>query len=210
MRVIVLGAGVVGISTAYALARRGADVLVIDRQPAPAQETSFANGGQISACHVTPWATPHTPRQLAKWFGHADAPLYLPFWKLDFDLWRWGVLFLSNTSAIRSCRNLERALRVSMHSREVLKAWRTEANVHYDERTCGILNFYRDGCEFDAACRANAAMNAHGLDREIKSVDDCIALEPALEQARASLVGGIYSPSDESGDAMMFTQALAQ
>jgi len=210
MRAIVLGAGVVGVSTAYALARRGADVLVIDRQPAPALETSFANGGQISACHVTPWATPHTPHQLAKWFGRPDAPLYLPFWKPDLDLWRWGLLFLSNTSATRSCRNLERSLRVALHSRAVLKRWRAETGLHYDERTCGILNFYRDGAEFDAACRANAAMNAHGLDREVKTADACVELEPALEHARKSIIGGIYSPSDESGDAMMYTQALAQ
>jgi len=209
MRAIVLGAGVVGVSTAYALARRGADVLVIDRQPAPALETSYANGGQISACHVTPWATPNTPHQLAKWFGHPDAPLYLPFWKPDLDLWRWGILFLTNTTATRSCRNLERALRVALHSRGVLKRWRDETGLHYDELTRGILNFYRDGREFDAACRANAAMNAHGLDRTVKTPDECVDLEPALEHARKSIIGGIYSPSDESGDAMMYTQALA-
>ncbi|WP_337995680.1 D-amino acid dehydrogenase [Oleispirillum naphthae] len=210
MRAIVLGAGVVGVGTAYALARRGADVLVIDRQPAPALETSFANGGQISACHVTPWATPNTPHQLAKWFGRPDAPLYLPFWKPDLDLWRWGILFLANTSMTRSCRNMERALRVALHSRNTIKAWRAETGLHYDERTCGILNFYRDPREFEAACRANAAMNAHGLDRTVKTPDECIALEPALEHARKRIIGGIYSPSDESGDAMMFAQGLAK
>ncbi len=208
MRVIVLGAGVVGVCTAYALARRGAEVLVIDRKPAPAMETSFANGGQISACHVTPWATPHTPNQLLKWFGRVDAPLYLPFWKPDLALWRWGLLFLSNTSARRSNRNLERALRVAMHSRVILRQWRTETGLHYDELSRGILNFYRDGRDFDAATRANASMNAHGLDREIKTVDECLALEPALETMRRDLVGGIFSPSDESGDAFLFTQSL--
>ncbi len=210
MRVIVLGAGVVGVSAAYALARRGAEVLVVDRREAPAMETSFANGGQISACHVTPWATPNTPHQLAKWFGHADAPLYLPFWKPDVDLWRWGLLFLSNTSATKSCRNLERALRVALHSRGVIKRWREELGLAYDHLERGILNFYRDPREFDAAIRANAAMNAHGLDRAAKTPDECVALEPALATVHPRLVGGIYSPSDESGDAFLFTQALAK
>lgn len=210
MRVIVLGAGVVGVSAAYALARRGAEVLVLDRRDAPAMETSFANGGQISACHVTPWATPNTPHQLAKWLGRPDAPLYLPFWKPDFDLWRWGLLFLANTSAARSCRNLERSLRVALHSRAVIKRWREELGLNYDALSRGILNFYRDPREFDAAIRANAAMNAHGLDRTAKTPDECVALEPALATVHPLLVGGIFSPSDESGDAFLFTQGLAK
>ncbi len=210
MRAIVLGAGVVGVSTAYALARRGVEVLVLDRQPAPALETSYANGGQISACHVTPWATPNTPRQLAKWIGRPEAPLYLPIWKPDLALWRWGLLFLSNTPAARSRRNLERALRVAMHSREVLRQWRIDAGLAYDQRTEGILNFYRDPREFEAACKSNAAMNALGLDRQIKTADACVAIEPALAHAAKDLVGGIYSPSDESGDARIYTEQLAK
>lgn len=210
MRAIVLGAGVVGVSTAYALARRGVEVLVLDRQPAPALETSYANGGQISACHVTPWATPNTPHQLAKWFGRPEAPLYLPIWKPDLALWRWGLLFLTNTPAAKSRRNLERALRVAMYSREVLRQWRIDANLAYDQRTEGILNFYRDPREFEAACKSNAAMNALGLDRAIKTTDECVAIEPALAHAAKDLVGGIYSPSDESGDAHIYTEQLAK
>ncbi len=210
MRAIVLGAGVVGVSTAYALAKRGVEVTVIDRQPGPALETSYANGGQISACHVTPWATPNTPRQLAKWLGRPEAPLYMPLLRCDPALWRWGLLFLMNTPLAKSRRNLERALRVAMHSRNLVKVWRSELGLEYDHKSKGILNFYRDPREFEAACKSNAAMNAKGLDREVKTPDECLALEPALETVRPELVGGIYSPSDESGDAWKFTQGLAK
>lgn len=210
MRAIVLGAGVVGVSTAYALAKRGVEVTVFDRQPGPALETSFANGGQISACHVTPWATPNTPRQLAKWLGRPEAPLYMPLLRFDPALWRWGLLFLMNTPLKRSRRNLERSLRVAMHSRNLVKVWRAELGLDYDSKSKGILNFYRDPREFEAACKSNLAMNAKGLDREVKTPDECLALEPALETVRPHLVGGIYSPSDESGDAWKFTQGVAK
>lgn len=210
MRAIVLGAGVVGVSTAYALAKRGVEVTVFDRQPGPALETSYANGGQISACHVTPWATPNTPRQLAKWLGRPEAPLYMPLLRCDPALWRWGLLFLMNTPLAKSRRNLERALRVAMHSRNLVKLWRRELGLEYDSLSKGILNFYRDPREFEAACKSNLAMNAIGLDREIKTPDECLALEPALATVRPQLVGGIYSPSDESGDALKFTQGLAK
>ncbi len=209
MRAIVLGAGVVGVSTAYALAKRGVEVTVFDRQPGPALETSFANGGQISACHVTPWATPNTPRQLAKWLGRPEAPLYMPLLRCDPALWRWGLLFLMNTPLAKSRRNLERSLRVAMHSRTLVKAWRAELGLEYDSKSLGILNFYRDPREFEAACNSNLAMNAKGLDREVKTPDECLALEPALETVRPQLVGGIYSPSDESGDAWKFSEGLA-
>jgi len=208
MRVIVLGAGVIGTSTAYALTQRGAEVLVIDRQDKSGMETSFANGGQISACHVTPWANPHTPQQVMKWFGRSDAPLYLPFWKLDTDLWRWCLLFLSNIPAQKSRRNMLRSLRIAMHSRFILQQWRRDIDLAYDQKECGILSFYRDQAEFKSACIANAAMNQFGLDRTIKSVDECISIEPALHHIKDQMVGGIYSPSDESGDAHAFTHAI--
>ncbi len=208
MRVIVLGAGVIGVSTAYALSQRGIDVVVIDRQAEPALETSFANGGQISACHVTPWANPHTPKQFLKWFGRPEAPLYMPLWKFDPYLIRWGLLFLSNIPAAKTKRNLERSLRVAMHSRDILRQWRDTLNLEYEQKTCGILSIYRDQAEFDLACGANAMMNSYGLDRAKKSVAECVEIEPALKHVEPDLIGGIYSPSDESGDAHTFTNAL--
>jgi len=214
MRVIVLGAGVVGVSTAYALSQRGAEVVVIDRQGAPAQETSFANGGQISACHVTPWANPHTPHQLMKWLGRAEAPLFMPLsrlsYKFDPDLFRWGLLFLSNIPGPKSRLNMERSLRVALHSREILRQWRKDLKLDYDQKSKGILSFYRDPAEFESACAANTAMNAYGLDRTIKTVEECVTIEPALHHVQDQMVGGIYSPSDESGDAHIFAERLAE
>jgi D-amino-acid dehydrogenase len=208
VQVVVLGAGVVGVTAAWYLRQAGHQVTVIDRQPGPGLETSFANGGQISASHAEPWANPAIPAKALKWFGRADAPLVL---KPRFDpaLWAWLGRFLLNCTATRARINTERALRVALYSRIALKELRAETGIRYDQQTRGILHIYRDRAELDHAVLEAEYMTRLGCARRVLTPAECVAVEPALAAARDDLVGGIYSPDDESGDAHKFTVALA-
>ncbi|MBF0354287.1 MAG: D-amino acid dehydrogenase [Alphaproteobacteria bacterium] len=209
MRVIVLGAGIVGTATAYWLAKDGHEVTVIDRQSAPGLETSFANGGQISASHAEPWANPATPRNALKWLGREDQPLLWRLNRYDPDLWLWGLRFLVNCSASRTALNTERTLRVALYSRALLKAFNTDHALDYDRCQTGILHIYHDAQEFEQACLASETMKRFGLNRIVVDASACQSLEPALKNARHRLAGGIHTPEDESGDACKFTQGLA-
>ena len=209
MRVAVLGAGVVGVATAYYLARGGAAVTVVDRQQGPALETSFANGGQISANHVTPWAAPGTPRKALKWLGRVDAPLLFHL-RADRALVAWLFRFLANCRGDRLRVNIERALRVALYSRAQLSLLRAETGITYDEVTRGILHIFRNRADYEEALPLLPLMNQLGCERRIVDPDGCVAIEPALARARPGLVGGIFSPRDESGDAYAFTIKLAE
>ncbi len=207
--VVVIGAGVIGVTSAYYLARAGARVTVIDRQPGPALETSFANGGQISANHATPWATPSTPWKALKWLGRTDAPLLIhPRW--DPALAAWLVRFLGNCTSSRVRRNIERALRVALYSRTQLGQLRAETGLRYDALTRGILHIFCDRDEYEAALAQVPLMNRLGCERHVLGADECAALEPALAPLVPELVGGIFSPGDESGDAHKFTCELSR
>lgn len=209
MKVLVLGAGVVGVATAWYLARAGHQVAVIDRQPGAGLETSFANGGQISPCHAEPWANPSTPKTALKWMGREDAPLAFRWQRWDPWLWAWGARFLLNCTASRTAANTDRTLRVAIYSRACLQALRAETGIEYDQKSAGILHVYRDPKNFEHASGAADMMSRLGLERVVKTVDEALALEPALNDVRSELAGGIFTPGDESGDAHRFTQALA-
>ncbi len=208
MHVLVLGAGVIGVATAYELAADGHAVTVIDRQPGPGLETSFANGGQISASHATPWAKPSAPWQALRWLGRSDAPL-LYHLRWDPALWGWTARFLRNCTRPRMLRNIERSLRVALYSRDRLRALRQATAIAYRERSCGILHIFRDRREFDRAARQVDPMNRFGCALQAVDPAECVRLEPALAAHRERLVGGIYSPDDETGDAHLFTGRLA-
>lgn len=209
MRVLVLGAGVVGVATAYFLARKGHEVVVADRQPGVGLETSFANGGQISASHAEPWANPDTLRKVWKWLGRADAPLLFRF-RFDPALWSWGLRFLANCTAARAKVNIERTLRIALYSRRCLGELRDETGIQYDQKTQGILHFYRDAREFEHAVHQAAVMTGMGCERRPLDPAGCVGLEPAFASVQGQLAGGIYSPDDESGDAHLFTTHLAE
>lgn len=209
MKVVVLGAGVVGVTTAWWLTREGMSVTIIDRQPGPGLETSFANGGQISANHATPWAGPGTPWKALKWLGRIDAPLLFHL-RMDRHLAGWLARFLANCTPARSRRNTERALRVALYSRRQMAAIRQETGIAYDQLTRGILHIFRNETDYAEALPGCELMNRLGCERRIVDADACVALEPALASARPRLVGGIFSPDDESGDAYAFTQRLAR
>lgn len=209
MRVTVLGAGVVGVASAWYLAADGHEVTVIDRQASPAQETSFANGGQISVSHAEPWANPRAPLKALQWLGREDAPL---LWRLRADpaQWAWGLRFLRECTAARARANVRAIVALGLASRAALQALRRELALEYDHLERGILHFYTDPREFDHALPQAALMREYGCERVPKTDAECIAIEPALADSRTPVVGGTYTAGDESGDARRFTEALAR
>ena len=209
MKVIVLGAGLIGVSTAYYLARAGHRVTVIDRRPGPGLETSFANGGQISASHATPWSNPSTPWKLLSWLGRRNAPLYF---RVAWDPAMWG-FFLRFLAACRggaSRANAEKVLRMALYSRSELQALRAETGIQFDAEDKGILHVYRSPRELEGAARVAERFRALGLVTEDLNAAACVRVEPALSSVQDRLAGGIYSPDDLSGDAHKFTVALAE
>ncbi len=208
MRILVLGAGVVGTTSAWYLSRAGHQVTVIDRQPVPGNETSFANGGQISVSHAEPWANPHVLSRLLKWLGHEDAPLRWR-WRADPAQLAWGLRFLAECLPGRTRRNIAAIVALALYSRRCLQTLRAELNLQYDHLERGILHVYTDPRELTLAVDAARLMRRFGLDRDTVDVEQCLAIEPALADARSLLVGGDYTRSDESGDAHKFTRGLA-
>ena len=206
--VVVLGAGVIGVTTAYWLARDGKSVCVVDRQPEAALETSFANGGQVSVSHAEPWANPSAPSKIFKWLFDDEAPLlFRP--KLDLHQWLWAARFLVECLPQRADRNTAEIVKLAVESRTRLQEIRAREGLHYDERTKGILHFYRDRREFESARRAAEWMKKHGCDRRVVDADEVLRIEPAFEDSRREIVGATYTAADESGDAKKFSQALA-
>jgi len=208
MKVLVFGAGVIGVTSAWYLAQSGHEVTVIDRQPAAGLETSFANGGQISVSHAEPWANPGAPLKILKWLGREDAPLLFRL-RADLRQWSWGLRFLVECLPGRTRENTLTILRLALYSRTMLQALRRETGVLYDHLENGILHIHTDEAELEAAHARVALMQAHGCAMQVKSFTECLAIEPALRHTRARIVGGTYAPEDESGDAHQFTQNLA-
>jgi D-amino-acid dehydrogenase len=208
LKILILGAGVVGVSSAWYLSKAGHQVTVIDRQPAAGLETSFANGGQISVSHAEPWANPHAPWRALTWMGREDAPLLFRL-RWDPALFDWSWRFLRQCTSARARENIRDIVALALYSRQQLQALRAETAITYDHLERGILHVYTDRKEFSAAVAASKVLRDFGCDRRTVSADECVAIEPALSAARPLLVGGDYTPEDESGDAKGFTQALA-
>jgi D-amino-acid dehydrogenase len=209
MKVIVLGAGVIGTTSAWYLARGGHDVTVVDRQSHAGLETSFANGGQISVSHSEPWANPTAPFQILRWLGREDAPLlFRP--RLEGAQWLWGARFLLECLPARARSNTAQALALAIYSREQLHELRQETGIAYDAQTRGILHLYEDRRELAHARGQVDFLRARGLEVSLKALDECVALEPALKHAAHRFAGAAYARNDESGDASMFTRNLAE
>ncbi|MFM9971775.1 MAG: D-amino acid dehydrogenase [Burkholderiales bacterium] len=209
MKVVVLGAGVIGTTSAWYLARAGHEVLVVDRQPEPALETSFANGGQISVSHAQPWANPGAPLKVFHWLGREDAPLlFRP--STDLAQWLWGLRFLFECLPHRTRRNTANALSLARYSAHLLAELRAQTGIGYDAQLRGILQLFFSAKDFDAACHPLALLRAQGLELREQSAAQCVALEPSLAAAGDAIVGGIHAPGDESGDARLFTLRLAE
>ena len=209
MKVIVLGAGLLGVTSAYFLRQQGYEVTVVDRQASAAAETSFANGGQISVSHAEPWANPGAPLKVLKWLGKEDAPLLFRL-RADARQWRWGLQFLRECTPARTRHNIEQIVRLGTYSRDTLQQLRRDRDIAYDERTQGILHFYTSQQEFDAAEAPAAQMRELGCDRRVISADEAVKIEPALAHIRPQLAGATYTSEDESGDANRFARELVK
>ena len=208
MKVTVLGAGVTGITSAWFLAQAGHEVTVVDRQPGAGLETSFANGGQISVSHAEPWANPSAPLKVLKWLAKEDAPLLFRL-RPDLNQWLWGLDFLRECTPARTRHNIKQIVNLGLYSRSTLQQLRASTGIEYHQKTEGILHFYTSQKEYDDAQGPAALMREYGCELDMKTPDECVAIEPALAASRARIVGGSMTPSDESGDAHQFTHKLA-
>ncbi|MEO8038192.1 MAG: D-amino acid dehydrogenase [Betaproteobacteria bacterium] len=209
MRVLVLGAGVIGTASAWYLAQAGHDVVVVDRQAGAGLETSFANGGQIAVSHAEPWANPAAPAKILKWLAQEDAPLLFRL-RADPAQWAWGLRFLVECLPGRTRDNIAQILNLGVYSSAALQALRAETGIRYDHLERGILHFYTSEAEFAGAHEPARIMRELGIDRQLKTADECIAIEPALAHARHRIAGGTFTSTDESGNAYLFTSELAR
>lgn len=209
MKVIVLGAGVVGTATAYFLARHGVEVEVVERQPGAALETSFGNGGVIHASEVEPWSQPGMPLKVLKWLGQENAPLLVRYGALP-KMWQWGLKFMANCTEERFRRNTLVNLRLALHSLAMLQKIRAETDIDYDLRTHGVLKIYTNAQSLRSGIATAKFLSGSGLTFAEADVAECVRRVPALQTTAGSLVGGIYFPRDEIGDCHKFTTALAQ
>ncbi len=212
MKVIVLGAGIIGISTAWHLLERGHEVVVVDRQASAAQETSFANAAQISVSYCEPWANKEAPLKALKWMFSAEAPLlFRPQWPLGkgFAQYTWGLQFLAQCNDAAFARNVQQLVALGRYSHAALKDVVNVTGIEYQRLEKGIAHFFTDQKSFDDAAGEAALMQKYGVDRRIVSREELLKIEPAYKHFAHSIAGGTYTPSDESGDARMFTQKLA-
>ncbi len=208
MKVIVLGSGIVGTASAWFLNQAGHDVTVIDRQPGAAQETSFANGCQISVSHAEPWANPAAPMKILKWLGKEDAPLLYRF-RPEWLQWKWAMQFLRECTPKRTAYNIRQIIAIAEYSRQTLNQLRADTGIEYDCLTRGILHFYTNQKDFDHSLPAAKLMRDLGCPRDSVSADEVVRIEPALAGIRNKIVGGDFTATDESGDIFKFTNGLA-
>jgi D-amino-acid dehydrogenase len=208
MKITILGAGVIGVTSAYYLAKAGHEVTVLDRQPGPALETSFANAGEVSFGYCSPWAAPGIPQKALKWLFMEHAPLILRP-KLDAAMLSWMLKMLSNCTSERYAINKSRMLRLADYSRLALAEVRMDTNIDYDQRMQGTLQLFRTQAQLDASAKDVKALAVDGIPYEVLDPDGCIRVEPALAHVRDKMVGGLLTPKDETGDCFKFTNALA-
>jgi D-amino-acid dehydrogenase len=208
MKVLILGAGVIGVTSAYYLARAGHDVVVVDRQPGPGLETSFANAGEISPGYASPWAGPGIPVKAIKWLLMRDGPLVIRPMLDPRTLW-WGLQLLANCTHKAYEVNKGRMVRLAEYSRDRLIDLRAETGITYDERMQGTLQLFREQKQLDHAADDIAVLEQYGVPYEVLDPAGCVAAEPGLATAQVSFVGGLRLPNDETGDCKMFTERLA-
>ena len=209
MRVIVLGSGVIGVSTAYYLAKAGHEVTVVDRQNGAALETSYANAGEVSPGYSAPWAAPGLVGKAIKWMLMKHSPLVVRP-KLDPAMWAWCLKLLANANERSYEINKGRMVRLAEYSRDCLRALRDETGIRYDERTKGTLQVFRTRKQVDAAATDMAVLDRYKVPYALLDRDGCVAAEPALALVKDKIVGGLQLPGDETGDCFRFTNALAE
>jgi D-amino-acid dehydrogenase len=209
MHVLVLGSGVIGTTIAYYAARDGYEVTVLDRQPAPGLETSFANAGEVSPGYSAPWAGPGVPLKAIKWLLMRHRPLVIKP-TLDPAMWRWALAMLRNCTTARYHTNKARMLRLAEYSRDCLKDLRAQTNIAYDHRTLGTLQLFRSQKQLDGLGKDIALLAAFGVPYEVLDREAIVVHEPALARVKDKFVGALRLPGDETGDCLAFTQSVAK
>jgi D-amino-acid dehydrogenase len=208
MKITILGAGITGVTSAYVLASRGHEVEVIDREKGAALQTSFSNGAQLSYSHAEPWANPKALIQAIKWMFVEDAPLVIRP-RADWRMIKWGLQFIGNCNQERARINCERMMRIGLYSKQKMAQIRAETQVEFDFDTKGILHVFSNEASFDGAIAQAEFQETLGCKELVYTPTECLAQEPALKNATRTIIGGLYSPIDETGDIHMFTQNLA-
>jgi D-amino-acid dehydrogenase len=208
MKIVILGAGVVGITSAWYLIQAGHEVVVIDRQPGPALETSFANAGEISPGYASPWAAPGIPMKAIRWLMMRHAPLILRP-NPDMEMLRWVASMLRNCTSARYALNKSRMVTLAEFSRDRLAALRDELAIDYDHRERGTLQLFRTQSQLDGSAKDIAVLEEYGIPYELLDRDGCVRAEPGLAATRDRFVGGLRLPNDETGDCQIFTAKLA-
>lgn len=209
MKIIVLGSGLLGVTTAYELGKRGFSVTVLERKSASACETSHANGGQLSYSHAEPWASPSVLPKLPKWLLRDDSPLvFRP--RADKQMIKWGLSFFRNCTRTRAEVNTVNLLRLGLYSRERLHAIKNETGIEFGYSDKGILHIYSTVADFEAGKRQVEFQEKFGGEEKIITRDEVLALEPTLAHTTRNIVGGIHANHDESGDAKVFCEQLAE
>lgn len=208
MEVLVIGAGLAGVTSAWYLNQAGHSVTVVDRRPGPGMETSFANGGQISVSHPEPWANPSAPATILRWLGRKDAPLLFRL-RADPAQWRWAAAFLRECLPGRTAYNTRAIANLALYSRSELKALRESLGLEYDASEAGILHLFQNRREFKGIPARQRELESLGIHTRLLSADEAVDLEPALKKVRPQLAGALHGLDDESGDAHLFCQALA-
>jgi D-amino-acid dehydrogenase len=209
MRVVILGAGVIGVTTAYYLAKRGVEVAVLDRQKGPGLETSFANAGELSYGMTSPWAAPGIPMKAVKWLFMKHRPLFI--WPIISPrMWGWGLSMLANCNARSYAVNKSRMVRISNYSRDCLSDLLGEVAIEFDLREQGTLQLFRTEKQVKASKADQEVLKKHGSPFEVLDRDGCIAVEPGLAHVADKFVGGLRLTADRTGDCRMFTVALAE
>lgn len=209
MRVLVLGSGVIGTSSAWYLARAGCEVVVVDRQPAPARETSFANAGQISPGYASPWAAPGLPLKALRWLLQKHAPLAIRL-TADPRQYLWMAQLLRNCTAARYAVNKERMVRLAEYSRDALDALRAETGIQYEGRQLGTTQLFRTARQLEAAARDMAVLDRSGVPYELLDRAGILRVEPALASVVDRLSGALHLPNDQTGDCELFSRQLAE
>jgi len=209
MKVVILGSGVIGTTSAYFLAKAGHEVTVIDRQPAAALETSYGNAGEVSPGYSSPWAGPGVPLKAIKWLMMKHSPLAIQP-TLDLNTWRWVMQMLMNCTNARYEVNKGRMLRMAEYSRDVLQQLRADTGISYDERTQGTLQLFRNQAQLDGAAADIDILKRYDVPYETLDKAGCLKVEPALVNVQEKFVGALRLPGDETGDCFKFTQNLAK
>lgn len=208
MRVLILGSGVIGTTVAYYLARAGHEVEVIDRQPGPALETSYANAGEVSPGYSSPWAGPGVPLKAIQWLLMHHSPLVIkPM--LDPAMWRWALSMLRNCTEARYRVNKGRMVRLAEYSRDCLKELRADIGIEYDDREQGTLQLFRTQKQLDGTAKDIEILKEYGVPYQLLDRSGYLKYEPALAGVQEKFIGALRLPGDETGDCFKFTNRLA-